>query len=86
MSQASNRSGRRLATGVAVFAIAAAGAAWTGCGGDDEDEARDEVEEAFDENADELEAAAAEGEEEAQENIDQLNQGLEELDTTVPEP
>jgi chromosome segregation ATPase len=93
------RFGRRALTGIAVLSIAALGAAWSGCG-DDEDEVNDaienaneQIEEATDEaleqaeeTQDEVQQQIDEGQEEAQEAQDQAEQQIEDAGGTTTTP
>jgi type IV secretory pathway VirB10-like protein len=77
------RLGRRALTAVAVLSIAATGAAWAGCGGDDEDEAQqaiDEAQEQVDEAVDEAEQQAEEAEQQAEEAVDEAQQEAEQAE------
>ena len=94
------RFGRRALTGVAVLSIAAFGAAWSGCGDDNEDEvneaisnANDQIDEATDEaleqaeeTQDEVQQQIDEGQEEAQEAQDEAEQQIEEAGGTTTTP
>ena len=79
------RLGRRALTGVAVLAIAATGAAWSGCGDDDEDEAQqaideaqEQVDEATEEAQQEVEHATEEAEQQAEEAQQEAEEALDE--------
>jgi uncharacterized protein HemX len=68
------RFGRRALTAVAVLGIAATGAAWTGCGDDNEDEVNEALEQADEqaqEISDEAEQAAEEAQQQAEEATDE---------------
>jgi DNA-binding ferritin-like protein len=94
------RFGRRALTGVAVLSIAAFGAAWSGCGDDNEDEVNDAIENANDQiesiseeaqqQADEAQEQADEATDEAleqaQEAQDQAEQEIEEGGGTTTTP
>lgn len=91
------RFGRRALTGIAVLSIAAFGAAWSGCGDDNEDEVNDaienaneQIEEATDEaleqaeeTQDEVQQQIDEGTEEAQDAQDQADQQIEDAGGTT---
>jgi hypothetical protein len=82
------RAGRRAMAGVAVLAIAGTGVAWSGCGGDDEDEIRDEVDQAVDEIQQQAEEAGEEvggqAEELQEQAEEQIDKGQKELEDAVP--
>jgi hypothetical protein len=64
------RFGRRALSAVAVLSIAATGAAWTGCGDDEEDEVNEAIEQA-NEQAEEISQEAQEAAEEAQQQAEE---------------
>jgi uncharacterized protein HemX len=71
------RNGRRALTAVAVLGIAATGAAWSGCGDDNDDD----VNEALDNANEQLESISEEAQEQAEEAQEQAEEaGDEALD------
>jgi hypothetical protein len=70
--------GRRALTVIAVLGIAAAGAAWSGCGDDDADEAEQEIEQAIEEGEEEAEQAGEEAEQQIEEGAEEAEQQIEE--------
>jgi DNA anti-recombination protein RmuC len=82
---------QRVAAIVASFSIALAGAAWSGCGDDEEEEAVEAVNEALDqaeEQADEIgqqaEEAADEAGQQAEDAADEASQALEDAQDEAP--
>jgi ElaB/YqjD/DUF883 family membrane-anchored ribosome-binding protein len=68
------RFGRRALTAVAVLGIAATGAAWTGCGDDNEDE----VNEAINEANEQVESISEEAQQQAEEAQQQAEEATDE--------
>jgi gas vesicle protein len=62
----------RVKTALGVLAIAAAGAAWTGCGDDDLDQATNDIKEAGEDIKDEAQEAGEEIKDEAEELDDEI--------------
>jgi ElaB/YqjD/DUF883 family membrane-anchored ribosome-binding protein len=86
----SGRFGRRALTGVAVLGIAAAGAVWSGCGDDSEDEvneaienANEQIESISEEAQQQAEEATDEALDEAEEAQDEAEQQLEDQGITT---
>ena len=74
------RVGRQAIAGVAVLAVAGIGVAWSGCGGDDEDEvnqAVDEIQQEAEEAAEDVGGEAEELQQQAEEEIDEAQKQLE---------
>src|SRR5918995_2884207 len=68
---------RTIVAALAALSLAVAGAAWSGCGGDDEDAANeqvDEIQEQVDEATEDVEGEAQEGVDKAQEKIDKAQE------------
>ncbi len=70
--------GRRALTAVAVLGIAATGAAWSGCGDDEVDEAQQEAEEAAEEGQEQAEEIGEEAQEQGEEIGEEAEQQIEE--------
>jgi hypothetical protein len=80
------RAGRRALAGVAVLAIAATGAAWSGCGDDEDDvnQAIDDVQQQAEDAAEEAGGQAEEAQQQAEEQIDEAQQQLEDAQEAAP--
>ncbi len=73
----------RAKTALGVLAIAAAGAAWTGCGEDDLDQATNDIKEAGEDIRDEAQEAGEDIQDEAQELEDEIDGDDETTSTTT---
>jgi hypothetical protein len=69
------RFGRRALTAIAVLGIAATGAAWSGCGDDEEEEAEQAIEEAAEEVEEQGEEIGEEAEEQFEEGTEEPQEG-----------
>jgi ElaB/YqjD/DUF883 family membrane-anchored ribosome-binding protein len=76
--EASSVRRRRVATIVAALSIGLAGAAWSGCGDDDADEAQDKINQAVDEAQNEAEGLSDEAQDAIDEAQDQADEAVEE--------
>jgi hypothetical protein len=77
------RRARRFLTGAAVLSIAAAGAAWSGCGESDEEQAVEDAQEQINEQLDE---ASQQFEEETGQSADEAQDALDQAFEDAPKP